>query len=160
MTETYVSYKDRVIASANKILAQEFLSFGELLCAYRERARMSQMALANMSYVDHSYINRLEAGDRDPPKRDKVDSFVKVLKLSKKEENRFVAAAGFAPPGIQGIGSWDDAVQAYCDVMASDVVPQDKKDEFCLAVTLLADDFSLVTKVINGNWKKRLRPPR
>lgn len=69
-------------------------SFGELLRQLRETRELSQAALSRLTFLDPSYISRLEAGRRQPS-RDVVGILATALRLEAQERSRFFAAAGY-----------------------------------------------------------------
>lgn len=72
------------------------LTFGGLLRGYRIRARLSQSELARRALTDHSYVNRLEAGNREPSPLI-VRALATALDLSPLDRDRLLTAAGYAP---------------------------------------------------------------
>lgn len=71
--------------------------FAQVLREMREKKGFSQMRLAMKAGFDHSYISRLESGQRKPS-YDAVVTLSRVLKLEGEERRRFFAAAGYAVP--------------------------------------------------------------
>jgi transcriptional regulator with XRE-family HTH domain len=70
--------------------------FGSLLREYRERCRpyISQSRLAAAMGVDHSYISRLEAGNREPSRAAVLRACI-ALNLGEVDSERLLNAAGF-----------------------------------------------------------------
>lgn len=60
--------------------------FDALLITYRQRAGLSQKALARAVGVDDSYINRLERGTRVMPRPERMRRLVAVLGLDATEQ--------------------------------------------------------------------------
>jgi transcriptional regulator with XRE-family HTH domain len=81
-------------------------AFGAVLKELRERAGLSQNQLAKLSGLDHSYLSRLESGQRHPS-YDAVARLAKVLARDKQERERLFAAAGYVPP--EAVIQWRDA---------------------------------------------------
>jgi transcriptional regulator with XRE-family HTH domain len=54
--------------------------FGFLLRTIREETRLSLRELSDLSKVDHTYIFRLETGDKESPSEEVVNKLLKVLK--------------------------------------------------------------------------------
>lgn len=76
--------------------------FGRTLAGFRDsRLRMSQSRLAARAGFDHSYVSRLETGDR-VPSFDAVERLAKALDLADTERNALIASAGFLPLGMRG----------------------------------------------------------
>jgi transcriptional regulator with XRE-family HTH domain len=65
----------------------------------REKLRMSQGRVARAAGYDHSYLSRIEAGNRRPT-RQAVENFADVLGLVDNERNAFFAAGGFLPQDV------------------------------------------------------------
>jgi transcriptional regulator with XRE-family HTH domain len=75
------------------------MSFGPTLRVMRERTRISQSGLAKLAAYDHSYVSRLEAGERLPT-RDAVTRLCKAMALDPDSCGTLLAAAGFLPDDI------------------------------------------------------------
>jgi transcriptional regulator with XRE-family HTH domain len=69
---------------------------GELLRAWRERRRMSQLALALAADVSSRHVSFIETG-RSRPSREMVLRLAERLDVPLRERNRLLLAAGFAP---------------------------------------------------------------
>lgn len=54
--------------------------FGFLLKTIREETRLSLRELSELSGVDHTYIYRLETGDKESPSEEVISKLLKVLK--------------------------------------------------------------------------------
>lgn len=72
------------------------LSFPTLLAIYRRRVDLSQTALADLIGIDHSYVSRLESGQREPD-RDVLAVLAAVLDLGRVDRAALYLAAGYAP---------------------------------------------------------------
>jgi transcriptional regulator with XRE-family HTH domain len=70
------------------------LDFASTLKTFRRRARISQAALGRVCDLDHSYISRLESGNRSPS-RDTVGRISAELGLSASDNAVLLHAAGF-----------------------------------------------------------------
>src|SRR5688572_30244724 len=68
---------------------------GPLLAYWRNRRRMSQLALATEAEVSPRHVSFIESG-RSNPSRDMVLLLASVLDVPLRERNRLLAAAGFA----------------------------------------------------------------
>lgn len=73
--------------------------FSKLLNKFRKDKRLSQRALANVAEVDQSYLNRLERGLRNPPKKRTILAIIKALDLGREDTLRLLQAAGL--PNVQ-----------------------------------------------------------
>lgn len=73
--------------------------FGIALARARvsQSKKLSQSKLAELAGLDHSYISRLEAGDRAAPKPDTLERIIKALGLSQPEAEALRMAAGYMP---------------------------------------------------------------
>ncbi|MCO6418725.1 helix-turn-helix domain-containing protein [Siccirubricoccus sp. KC 17139] len=69
---------------------------GELLRQWRQRRRLSQMALALEAEVSTRHLSYVETG-RAAPSREMVLRLAEPLELPLRERNRLLLAAGFAP---------------------------------------------------------------
>ncbi|WP_149538169.1 MmyB family transcriptional regulator [Siccirubricoccus phaeus] len=71
-------------------------SVGELLRQWRQRRRLSQMALALEAEISTRHLSCLETG-KAAPSREMVLRLAEPLELPLRERNRLLLAAGFAP---------------------------------------------------------------
>jgi transcriptional regulator with XRE-family HTH domain len=58
------------------------MNFGSALRHFREERTLSLRELSTLSGVDHAYIHRLEAGDKNSPSPDVLDKLSRGLKLT------------------------------------------------------------------------------
>ena len=72
------------------------MAFAKELRYYRERAGKSQADLGRSCGFDHSFISRLESGERKPS-RPAVDRIVAALELSPDASSLLLSSAGFLP---------------------------------------------------------------
>jgi transcriptional regulator with XRE-family HTH domain len=70
--------------------------FGEMLREWRERRRVSQLALACDASISTKHLSFLETG-RSSPSREMVLRLARVLAVPLRERNGLLHAAGFAP---------------------------------------------------------------
>jgi transcriptional regulator with XRE-family HTH domain len=68
---------------------------GRLLSTLRLRRNISQGALARTAGVDHSYISRLESGERSAPPLRTLAKLADALNLSPEERIALIEAGGF-----------------------------------------------------------------
>lgn len=59
---------------------------GLALKTLRERTTMSLRELGQLSSIDHTYVYRLETGEKTSPSSDLVDKLLNVLKPGKRDE--------------------------------------------------------------------------
>jgi transcriptional regulator with XRE-family HTH domain len=74
--------------------------FGDLLREWRERRRVSQLALAGEADVSTRHLSCLETG-RAAPSREMVLRLSRVLDVPLRERNALLHAAGFAPAFLE-----------------------------------------------------------
>lgn len=77
-------------------MLSEHQSFGNLLRDWRQRRRLSQLALAVDAEISQRHLSFLESG-RSQPSRDMVLRLAERLSVPLRERNVILAAAGFAP---------------------------------------------------------------
>jgi transcriptional regulator with XRE-family HTH domain len=111
--------------------------FGSLLRSFRERAKRSRNNLAKEVGVDPSYLCRIEAGDREPPRLHVVVALGRGLRLSLSERNRLFIAAGYAPVELETI-SWEGALQAVADVLSDVHLSPKERDRFSDVIQSIA----------------------
>lgn len=63
------------------------LGLGLLLRRLREERGLSLRELAQLADVDHAYIYRLEAGDKESPSEETLSKLIRALKVGKREAN-------------------------------------------------------------------------
>ncbi|MBN9671268.1 helix-turn-helix domain-containing protein [Roseibium aggregatum] len=80
-------------------------SVGDLLRAWRQRRRRSQLDLALEAGISQRHLSFLESG-RSSPSREMVLKLAQHLAVPFREQNRLLVAAGFAP--VHGERSLDD----------------------------------------------------
>lgn len=111
--------------------------FGELLHTFRERAQLSQRALAKEIGVDPSYVNRLERSERNPPDRDLTLKMAAALKLTPAETDAFIFAAGGLPLALERLSWPDPTIVSLADVLADPTIPMHERKELRQIITLL-----------------------
>lgn len=72
-------------------------TFGQLLVQFRDYLRISQTRLAHKCFVDHSYISRLESGDRRP-NSEFLEVLFRTFDVPAPTRLAMYNAAGFADP--------------------------------------------------------------
>lgn len=77
-------------------------ALGVLLRYLREERRLSLRELAQLANIDHSYIHKLEAGDKESPSEDVLSRLIKVLKPGTREAQmmQFLARNPDADPPV------------------------------------------------------------
>ena len=102
---------------------------GELLRRFRLRDGRSQSALAKALGFSASTINMLESGERRPS-RDSVIAIARALSLSDGEMDQLLLAAHQMPTAFDRLSPADPDLQAVIAILASQVIPNDKKRYF------------------------------
>jgi transcriptional regulator with XRE-family HTH domain len=69
-------------------------NFGTTLRNMREKAQMSQKALAEHAGLDASHLNRVERGLRSPPKQRTITAIASALMLGTEDTKRLLVSAG------------------------------------------------------------------
>ena len=115
------------------------IEFSIKLRNYREKAGISQSELARLAGIAPSYVSRVEAGERTPPRRNVVIAIAKALKLSYAERNELLLAASYAPTNIGSIAKTHPTMQLLADVLEDGRVPAGEKD-------LIAQQLKLILK--------------
>ena len=77
-------------------------SVGDLLREWRERRRLSQLALALEAEISTRHLSFLEKG-RARPSREMLLRLTERLDVPLRERNTLLLAAGFAPANIVGV---------------------------------------------------------
>jgi transcriptional regulator with XRE-family HTH domain len=112
--------------------------FGALFGQWRERAGLSQNALARRMGVNPAYVNRLERGGRGAGNRELVESAALALGLSAAERDSLLAAAGHWPTTLAALGPQDPALRLVADVLADAAISERDKELFRLHLRLAA----------------------
>jgi transcriptional regulator with XRE-family HTH domain len=94
-------------------------SFGVLLRTLRERAGLSQSALARQAGLDPSFINRLESGRRGV-ERPVADALVAAMQLPARAADRLLAAGGFLPPSLTKVGLDNPTLQLVVEFLTEE----------------------------------------
>lgn len=77
-------------------MLKEYRSAGDLLRDWRQRRRLSQLALAVDAEISQRHLSFLESG-RSQPSREMVLRLTERLSVPLRERNIILTAAGFAP---------------------------------------------------------------
>lgn len=87
-------------------------ALGVLLRYLREERRFSLRELAQLATIDHSYIHKLEAGDKESPSEDVLSRLIKVLKPGARETQmmQFLARNPDADPEVTEYALKDPSV--------------------------------------------------
>lgn len=112
--------------------------FGAVLRGYRERAAMSQSALAKKVGMHASYISRLESGEREAPTRDVCLALIRPLALATEEVDRLLFSAGHVPPSLQKLGASDSTITAVTRLLTNDRLTPESRADFRAIVETMA----------------------
>ncbi len=117
-------------------------TFGAELRRLREGAGLSQSAVAKRVGLNASYINRLESGEREPPRAETVLALADGLGVSGDERDRLLVAAGHLPVALAKLGAGDPTICLVAEVLADDGLPLADRQEFREALTAIARRWS------------------
>jgi transcriptional regulator with XRE-family HTH domain len=112
--------------------------FAALLTRWRERAGLSQNALARRMGVNPAYVNRLEHGGRGAGNRELVEAAARALGLAAHERDALLATAGHWPAALEALGPTDPALRLVADVLVDPAIAPREKELFRLHVQLAA----------------------
>jgi transcriptional regulator with XRE-family HTH domain len=112
--------------------------FAALLTRWRERAGLSQNALARRMGVNPAYVNRLEHGGRGAGNRELVEAAARALGLDAPERDALLAAAGHWPAALVALGPADPALRLVADILTDPTIAPRDKELFRLHVQLAA----------------------
>lgn len=88
-------------------------SFSSLVRRYRMARGMSQAALARGAHLSPGYIGLIETGQRGArPGRDAVVGIAQALRLSQRERDQLLAAAGQLDGATTGPPQTEEAIQS------------------------------------------------
>jgi transcriptional regulator with XRE-family HTH domain len=102
---------------------REGAQFARLLKRFREEVRISQSRLAEASQFDHSYVSRLESGNRAPT-REAVNKLADALRLDPGQRDSLLAAAGFMPQRVESLFADEPVLSDVFSLLHSDEVPE------------------------------------
>jgi len=88
------------------------LGLGTALRKLRERRTLSLREMSQLSEVDHTYVHRLETGEKTNPSVELVSKLLKVLKTSEREASivKWLIDHPDANPELVEFGLDDDTV--------------------------------------------------
>ena len=112
--------------------------FAGLFRRWRERAGLSQNALARRMGVNPAYVNRLEHGGRGAGNRELVDAAADALGLSADERDALLGAAGHWPSSLAVLGPADPSLQLVASVLTDPELSDQDRTLFRLQVRLAA----------------------
>ena len=129
----------RVFARLTKIPhTPGMASFGSLLRAHRQRARLSLSALGRRVRLDFSYLSRLERGQREPPRRATILALATALDLTGEETDVLLVAGGQLPQALSQLGPLDSTVSQLTSILTDPAISPADHQRFRQVVALLA----------------------
>jgi transcriptional regulator with XRE-family HTH domain len=108
-------------------------SFGVMLRTLREKAGLSQSALARQAGLDPSFVNRLESGRRGV-ERPVADALVAAMQLPARAADRLLAAGGFLPPSLTKVGLDNPTLQLVVEFLTEESLSTAERAAFHRAV--------------------------
>jgi transcriptional regulator with XRE-family HTH domain len=111
-------------------------SFGSLLRGFRERAKLSQSALAREAGLDASFVNRVESGQRGAD-REAVEKLIRGLRLPPDEADRLLAAAGYLPAVFLQVGADYPTLQRVAQILTDASLSPAERESFRRVITQL-----------------------
>src|SRR5436853_2467335 len=111
---------------------------GPLLRDWRERAGLSQNALARRMGVNPAYVNRLEHGGRGASNRELVEAAADALGLDRLERDELLGAAGHWPASLAALGPSDPSLQLVAAILNDPELGEQDRALFRLQVRLAA----------------------
>lgn len=112
--------------------------FGGLLRAFRRQAGQSQSALARQVGVDASYINRLESGERESPRRELIAALATALGLCAEDRDGLFLAAEELPEALARLGPRDPTLRVVAEVLHDEALTEEEQREFRHVVEAIA----------------------
>jgi transcriptional regulator with XRE-family HTH domain len=95
-------------------------AFGFLLQQLREQRGLSLRELGQLADIDHAYIYRLEAGDKESPSEEVLAKLIRALKAGKREGEmlRYLAEHPQVDPGLveHAIADPTVSLEVFCSV--------------------------------------------
>jgi transcriptional regulator with XRE-family HTH domain len=93
------------------------------LQAARQRAGLSQNQLARLAGIDPSYLNRIERGEREPPRREVVEALADALGLSPDAADDLLVSAGHLTRALARLGPLDPTIRLVAEALGDEAVP-------------------------------------
>lgn len=117
-------------------------SFAGLMRQYRERAGLSQRALARGSHINPATVSRMESGGRGPSGPEQVVAMAPILQLKDEECDRLLASAGYWSRSILRLGPQDETLLLVARVLAAEGGDPAAVGRFREVISLLADQWT------------------
>lgn len=119
--------------------------FGHMLRELRMDRRLSQARVADMAGYDHSFLCRLEAGNRDPS-REAVETIARVLRLSGPDTDELLMAAGYMPNNAASVLDREPVVARLYEFLVSSAAPESTKEIVRTQVVLIVEQIEALMK--------------
>lgn len=119
-------------------------NFGAVLRSLRERARLSQSAVARRAGLDPSFVNRLESGQRNA-ERSIAERLAVALDLESADADRLLAAGGHLPILFARVGLRDPTLQTVVRILGDERLSPNERD-----------DFREIIRLIGERWLRRV----
>ncbi|MBM2826244.1 MAG: Helix-turn-helix domain protein [Dehalococcoidia bacterium] len=113
-------------------------NLGEMIKKYRERAGLSQNALARIVSVNPAYINRLEKRGQGAGNLTLVKGVAAAICQNAIERDIMLATAGHLPLSLAKVGADDPTLLLLADILSDSSIPEHDKELFRLHVRLAA----------------------
>lgn len=110
--------------------------FAPMLRDLRDCRRLSQSRLAAAAGFDHSYVSRLESGNRMPT-RDAVQKLADAMALDDDERDTLLASAGFMPGRIESLFANEPILSEVLGLLQDGTVPDEVRDDVRRMISLL-----------------------
>lgn len=111
--------------------------FATIFKSFRESKGVSQAKLARLVGCDHSYISRLESGERFPS-AEMVDDFIKALQLDENEAVKLRVSSGYV--GVENIIPHEEsALLGINKLLTGNKISDEEKDKLRAMLTIMGD---------------------
>ncbi len=126
--------------------------FGQMLARMRQAQRLSQNQLAQRAGLNHSYISRLESGDRGDPSRTVVEQFVGALGLDPdgRDADELRMAAGFLPVDPAHLLTGETALAKLAALLEDARLPDASRATLRRILALLVEEYGRIAEQREG----------
>lgn len=122
--------------------------FGQMLARLRQAQRLSQNQLAQRAGLNHSYISRLESGDRGDPSRTVVEQFIGALGLDAegRDADELRMAAGFLPFDPAHLLTGETALAKLAALLDDPRMPDASRATLRRMLALLVEEYARIAE--------------
>lgn len=113
----------------------ETVRFADLLRGFREQAGLSQSRLARIAGLDHTYLSRLENGQRIPTRR-VVLKLAEALGVDPVKRDQLLVAAGLAPVSALTLAVGDELLEQAARLLMDASVPAEVRMDLRVAIRI------------------------